>query len=166
MNASLDERPKVEGVGIKGFYRVQITEPDKEGKQKIVGDSGWKGNQVTNLGFNWYLAGLLGDIASSSQISYVALGTGGVPGAADTVLAGEVEVRTAVTAATSSTSKRVRFTATFGSGGNFVTKVEAISNIGLFRSLAGGTLFAGNVYASSNVATNQNVQVTYDIDFS
>ena len=150
-----------EGLKVKGMYRVQITEDDK-----FVGDSGWLENQVVNLGFRWYLAGSLGAIANSSQVSYVALGTGGAPAAGDTSLTGEVEVRTAVTAATSSDSKAVRFTATFSSAGSFVTDTQAISNIGLHRSATVGTLFSGAAYASSNVATNQNVNVTYDISFS
>ena len=150
-----------EGLKVKGMYRVQITEDDK-----FVGDSGWLENQIVNLGFRWYLAGSLGAVANSSQVSYVALGTGGAPGAADTSLAGEVEARTAVTAATSSDSKAVRFTATFSSAGSFVTNTQPISNIGLHRSVTVGTLFSGAAYASSNVATNQNVNVTYDISFS
>jgi L-lactate permease len=150
-----------EGVKVRGFYRVQI---DEDGE--IVGDSGWLENQVVNLGFNWYLAGALGAIANSSQVSYMALGTGGAPAAADTGLANEVESRTAVTAATSSDSKAVRFTATFTSAQSFVTTTMPISNIGLFRSVTAGTLFSGAAYASSNVASNQNVNATYDISFS
>lgn len=150
-----------EGIRVRGFYRVQI---DEDGE--IVGDSGWHENQVVNLGFNWYLAGALGAIANSSQVSFMALGTGGAPAAADTSLAGEVVKRTAVTAATSSSSKAVRFTATFTSGGSFVTNNQNISNIGLFRSSTVGTLFAGNSYNSSTVQTNQNVNCTYDITFT
>lgn len=151
-----------EGMKIRGFSRIHIVDPDGT----VVGDSGWHENQVVNLGFNWYLAGALGAIANSSQVSYMALGTGGAPAAADTGLSGEVESRTTVTAATSGTSKAVRFTATFTSAQSFVTNNQNISNIGLFRSASGGTLFSGNAYASSTVATNQNVNATYDITFS
>lgn len=148
------EAIKNEGIRVRGFYRVNIEEDGK-----IVGDSGWKENQVTNLGFNYYLCQLLGAMATSRFVGYMGLGTGGAPGAADTSLAGEVEERTAVTAATSSTSKTVRFTATFSSAGNFVTTTMALSNVGLFHSSSGGTLFAGNTYNSSNCATNQNVNL-------
>lgn len=146
---------------IKGMFRVTITEDGE-----LVGDSGWQENQVTNLGFNQYLVSTLGAIAGSKQVSHAALGTGGVPAAAATTLAGEVEKRKSVTAATSSSSKTVRFTATFGSSDSFVTKTENISNIGLFNTSSGGTLFAGNTYASSSVATNQQVNATYDVIFS
>lgn len=150
-----------DGIKVKGSYRLQLVEDGK-----IVGDSGWHDNQITNLGFNWYLAGLLGKISGSSQIGYAALGTGGVPATGDTTLTGEVTGRAAVTAATSSTSKAVQFTATFSSANSFVTATRNISNIGLFATNTGGTLFAGNTYASSSCATNQDVNVTYTITFA
>ena len=152
---------KEKGITVKGAFRLNIEEDGK-----IVGDSGWHENQVTNLGFNSYLVATLGSLAGSSYVSYMALGSGTVPGAAATNLDGEVEVRAAVTAASSSSSKTVRFTATFNSSVSFVTNNQNISNVGLFRSSTLGTLFAGNTYASSTVATNQNVNATYDIIFS
>ena len=155
-----------DGIKIRGMYRLHIVDKPDTDEMEIVGDSGWQENQVVNLGFLNYLAGALGAIANSSQVSYMALGTGGAPGAADTTLANEVAVRTGVTAASSSDSKAVRFTATFTSAQSFVTTTMAISNIGLFRSVTVGTLFSGAAYASSNVATNQNVNATYDISFS
>lgn len=154
----------VEGIKLRGFYRVQIEDPDKG----IVGDSGWHENLITNDGFNNFMAKLLGAIAGSSQVTHMALGTGGAPIAADNVLAGEQSVRAAVTAATSSTSKAVQFTATFASSVSFVTATKNISNVGLFATstAGGGTIFAGNTYASSSVATNQNVNASYSISFS
>lgn len=150
-------------VKVKGMFHLQIEE-----NGQIVGDSGWKENLVTNLGFNQYLVSALGSISGSKYVSHMALGTGGAPVATDTTLAGEQTVREAVTAATSSGSKTVRFTATFASADSFVTATKNISNIGLFNSVtsATGTLFAGNTYASSACATNQNVNATYDIIFA
>jgi hypothetical protein len=147
-----------QGIQIRGMFRVQIDEGGK-----IVGDSGWHDNLVTNLGFNQYLVSALGAIAGSKQVSHMALGTGTAPGAADTTLNGELgeAVRAAVTAATSSSSKTVRFTATFASAASFVTATRAISNVGLFNSSATGTLFAANTFASSSVATNQAVNATW-----
>ena len=146
---------------IKGMFRVQLT---KEGK--VVGDSGWKQNQITNDGFNDYLCKALGAVSGSKQVSHLALGTGGVPAASDTTLAGEVQKRQAVTSATSTSSKTIRFTGTFSSANSFVTATANVSNIGLFNSSSTGTLFAGNTFASSAVATNQNVNATYDIIFT
>lgn len=158
----LEEAPPKEAMRVRGFFRVAIEDPDG----KIVGDSGWKENQVTNLGFNEYLVKSLGSISGSLYVNRVALGTGGAPAAADTTLAGEVVQRTTFTAATSSTSKALNITATFSSSGSFVTDTRNISNIGLFNSSSGGTLFAGNTYASSSCATNQNVNISYVITFA
>lgn len=146
----------------KGFYRVRVRNPDGE----VAGDSGWQKNQITNLGIRDYLLRPMAALAGSSQVGYVGLGTGGAPAAADTTLAGEVEERTAVTAVTSSNSFAIQFTATFSSAGSFVTDTQNISNIGLFATDASGTLMAGNTYASSSCATNQDVNITYVISLS
>lgn len=150
-----------DGLKIKGMFRLKITE-----NGKIVGDSGWKQNQITNDGFNDYLCKALGAVSGSKQVSHLALGTGGVPAASATTLAGEVQARQSVTAASSSSSKTIRFTGTFSSANSFVTATANVSNIGLFNSSSTGTLFAGNTFTSSAVATNQNVNSTYDIIFS
>ena len=154
-----------DSIKVKGSFRLQINEDGK-----IVGDSGWHKNQITNLGFNQYLVSLIGNIGTPKYVTHIALGTGGVPAASATSLAGEADVakRAAVTAATSSGSKTCRFTATFNSSDSFVTATKNISNIGLFNTSAQttGTMFAGNTYASSSVATNQAINVTYDIIFS
>ena len=63
-------------------------------------------------------------------------------------------------------SKTLRFTATFYSSDSFLTGASNLQNVGLFESSAANSLFAGNTYASSSCNTNQNVNVTYDIQFS
>lgn len=151
-----------DGIRIKGMFRVQLTE---EGK--VVGDSGWRENQITNDGFNDFLCKSLGAMTNGSkQITHMGLGTGGAPAASDTSLSGEVQKRASVTAASSSTSKTVRFVGTFSSSNSFVTTSYNISNIGLFNASSAGTLFAGNTFASSSIGTNQNVNATYDIIFN
>lgn len=163
----MNTRPEVkEKTGVRGFLRVHLVDDPDTKKEKIVGDSGWNENQVVNLGFNAYLCLNLAGTTGSKQVTHMALGTGTEPGAAATALDQEVEKRQAISAASSSSSKTIRFTATFASGDAFVTKTEPLSNIGLFNTSAGGTIFAGNTYASSNCATNQNVNATYDIIFT
>lgn len=153
-----------DSITVKGFFRINLEEDGK-----IVGDSGWVQNQVTNLGFKLYLCDNIGKSSGSKQIGYVALGTGGAPAAADTGLAGEVmssTQRKAVTYANVS-SKTARYTATFASSDSFVTAAYNISNIGLFATTTtGDTLFAGNTYTSSSLNTNQNCNITYEIRFS
>lgn len=163
---------QIENVKIKGMFRLQIVDQDGT----VRGDSGYRENQVTNLGFN-NIVNQLGTSLTGSKISHAALGTGGAPAASDTTQSGEVStngsgsvVRAALTAATSSTSKTLRNTATFSSANSFVTASANISNIGLWQTsgptTASGTLMAGNTYTSSACATNQNVNVTYDLIFA
>lgn len=151
-----------EGMKVRGMFRVQICNPDGT----IAGDSGFQSNQIVNDGFNDFLCKLLGALSGSKQISHAALGTGGAPGVSTTALPGEVGTRTAVNAATSSTSKTVRFTQTFAAGWHTSASAHNISNIGLYNSSSGGTLFAGNTFASSSCASNQAVNTTYDVIFS
>ena len=147
---------------VKGFFRVQITEDGKG----VIGDSGWKENQVTNLGIQDYIVDwLIGDTANGKSITHMALGSGTQPASNGTSLEGEVEKRQAVTTSIVS-SRTAQFTAQFASANSFVTNTQNISNIGLFNTSAAGTIFAGNTYASSSCATNQNVNCTYQIRFS
>lgn len=157
---------------VKGVFRLQIVEDQKGGlPQFVVGDSGWCNNVVTVEGKRNYLARLLGALAGSSQIGFANVGTGAAPATNATTLPGEVTgtdsqvQRAAVTAATSG-STAVQFTFTLSSANSFVTQTENISNVGLWAISTGGTLFAGNTYASSSCATNQNVNGTYTISFS
>lgn len=160
----INHLPQVaEGIRLKNFSRVQIVEEDG----RIVGDSGFVGpNTVVNLGFNQYLVMSLGSISGSKYLTHFALGTGGTIATDATALAGEVGSRTAVTAATSSSSKTLRLTATFAAGWHTSASAHNISNIGIFNTSSGGTIFAGNTYASSSCASNQAVNCTYDIVFS
>lgn len=138
---------------------------------EIVGDSGYNENNVANEGMDRYILQLMSADAGSLRISHAALGTGGTVNDTSTGLPGELNHaaggRAAVTLATSASS-RLRLTATFNSTQTFVTANANISNIGLFQqsNTDTGTIFAGNTYASSQVQTNQNVQITYDVNFA
>ena len=149
-----------EGIRVRGFFRVQI-EDEQDG---IVGDSGWQENVITNLGF-LNVVNQLGTSLTGSKHSHLALGSGGAPATNATTLGGEVEVRAALTAA-SSGSTALQMTATFASAASFVTNTQNISNIGVFGTSTGGTLLSGNTYASSSCATNQAVNATYTWTFS
>lgn len=174
---------------VRGFFRLQILDGDR-----IVGDSGrnakgelveygggpgMRPNQVTNVGIqNYVVKRLMGD-ATGITVGYMALGTGTAPAASDTTLNGEIFHKStnsttnsrAVVSTSIVSSKTAQFTAGFSSANSFCTVAVNISNIGLFdsylTSLANvGTLFAGNTYTSSSLATNQNVNATYQIQFS
>jgi len=149
-----------DGIKLRGFFRVQI-EDEQDG---IVGDSGWQENVITNLGF-LNVVNQLGTSLTGSKHSHLALGSGGAPATNATSLGGEVEVRAALTAA-SSGSTALQMTATFASAASFVTNTQNISNIGVFGTSTGGTLLSGNTYASSSCATNQAVNATYTWTFA
>jgi len=149
-----------DGIKLRGFFRVQI-EDEQDG---IVGDSGWQENVITNLGF-LNVVNQLGTSLTGSKHSHLALGSGGAPATNATTLGGEVEVRAALTAA-SSGSTALQMTATFASAASFVTNTQNISNIGVFGTSTGGTLLSGNTYASSSCATNQAVNATYTWTFA
>lgn len=152
-----------DGIKLRGFFRVQITEDGK-----VIGDSGWRKNQVTNDGIDKYLCRNLGGSAGALSVSYVALGTGSAPASNATALDGEIMSSTQRGAVTFSTvaSRTAQFTAAFASSNSFLSATANLSNVGLFNSSTAGTLFAGNTYTSSACATNQNVNVTYQIRFS
>ena len=160
---------------VKGMFRINITE-NRDGKEVVTGDSGWHENLITNVGF-LNMVNQMGTSLTGSKLSYAALGTGGAPNATDTTQSGEVStngsgsvVRAALTAATSSSSKTLRNTATFSSSNSFITASANISNVGLWQTsgpiTSSGSLMQGNTYTSSALATNQNVNLTYDLIFS
>ena len=163
-----------EGVKIEGFSRVRIVDPDG----KIAGDSGWTGpNTIVDLGFMQYLCMSLGSEAGSKYVAYVRLGEGGAPGTTDTELESQCVGTNAIPFSKGVTAGSVanhteQFTATFGSSDAFITTStsEDIANIGLYdvtyHANTHGTLFAGNTYTSSTCASNQDVQITYQIRFS
>lgn len=158
-------------IGVKGSFRIKIVNDQGDGTGPVVGDSGWQKNQVVNLGFLDYLAKTVLGSAGSKQITHIALGEGTAPGAAATSLESEIDHgvnRLAITAGTSSDSKKARVTGTFASSASYISTTATLQNIGLFNTSTSttGTLLCGNTYATSTCASNQAVNVTYDLDFS
>jgi hypothetical protein len=152
--------------GARGFFRLQIMD-HTSGKPTIVGDSGWKINQITNAGYSNFIIGpMIG--ANSSSIAYAALGTGTAPASSDTGLLGELgssNARFAVAGALTGT-KSIQWTGSLNS--NVYQATAAINNVGLFAvsTTRLGTVAAGNTFATSTLQTNQTVNLTYSITFS
>ncbi len=149
--------------GTRGFFRLAVVNPDGS----VAGDTGYKQNQIVNLGYQDFLMYLLAGSAGSLRPSHAALGTGTVPASNATVLAGELTEtsgRMALTTGTSG-SKTVSYTFTLASG--VIAAASTIQNVGLFSgsTQGGGTMMAGNTYATSSLATNQAVNGTYQIIF-
>jgi hypothetical protein len=156
-----------DGIKPRGFFRLQIRDEDG----KVAGDSGWKENQVTNLGIEQYLCYALGTaVGTPKNITYAMLGTGTAPAATATALDGEItDVAAARCAVTPTTiaSKTVQFAFTLAS--SVYTAAKTIQNVGLINhssTATAGTIFAGNTYTTSALATNQSVNGSYQIRFS
>lgn len=153
-----------DNVGVKGFFRLNIKEDGK-----VVGDSGWLENQITNYGYETMIVGPVGKIAGSTQASVLALGTGTAPASNATALPGELSdaagCRFTFTP-TAVTSKTLRMVGSLNS--NIITAARTINNIGVFATSAitVGTIMAGNTYTTSSLATNQTVDATYEIRFA
>jgi len=162
----MEQEKSVDGLRARGFFKLQIKDADG----KVAGDSGWKENQIVNLGFQDYLCQGIAGMAGSKTISHAMLGTGTAPGAAATALAGEItDVAAARAAVTPTTiaSKTIQFAFTIAS--NVYTEAKTIQNVGLINhssTATAGTIFAGNTYATSALATNQSVNGSYQIRFS
>jgi hypothetical protein len=153
---------------VRGFYRLQISE---EGVVK--GDSGWKENQITNGGFDEYIVRSLAGIAGSKQVVFAALGSGTAPASSGTALPGEytnADFRAAMSVAptVAGTSNYAQFAFTLDSGIYTGTDLLTIQNVGLFdnSTAQAGQIFAGNIYTTSTLASNQKVEGTYQIRFA
>jgi hypothetical protein len=151
-----------DGINIRGFFRVHLVEHEENGEPRIVGDSGWVKNTVVNLGKRDYLCTPLAG-GTAKAIALMGLGTGGAPAITDTALAGELShsatgARNRLTCNTSQIgSTAIEWQATFQSITSFATVTANISNIMVINSTtSGGTIFAGNTFASSLLNTNQD----------
>jgi hypothetical protein len=157
--------------GLAGFARIQINE-----KGKLIGDSGWVHNVITDYGLDEGLAQVLASQAGSVRAAYAALGTGTAPATNATALDGENAAtagRDLISYATVTSATGIactaRFYGTFGSSEsrNTVTNL-AIRNIGLYTGSAtsGSNLLCGATYTISTLNTNQDVNYTYEWRFA
>ena len=148
---------KGEMLNVKGFVRAQVV--DKKGR--IVGDSGWRKNTVVNEGFEWYICALIGKLANSVQVAYMAIGTGTAPGVTATSLAGETGARV-TTSNSIIASKTMQSTCQFA-GSDLGAASCAIQNVALCDLSAAGTILCGTTYATSQWASNQNVKYSHQV---
>ena len=156
-----------DNIGVRGFYRLQIQEAGKNGKMKVVADSNWLENTVTDYGFSSAITTQVGGAAGVPP-THLALGTGTAPGAGATSLEGEIGATTDGTRMSMTTSvvssKTLRMTGSLNSG--LIGGASTIKNIGVFGHSSSGTVMSGNTYATSQLATNQTVNATYEWRFA
>lgn len=100
-----------------------------------------------------------------AEPKYVAMGTGaGTAAAADTTLFTEVETRTNGTSSqvtTSVTNDTYRVVGTVTATG-----ARAVTNAGLFDASTSGNLFVKGDFSTINLATNDSIQFTFNVQFT
>ena len=156
--------------GLAGFARIQIAE-----NGRVMGDSGWVHNVITDYGLDEGLACVLAVQAESVRAAYAALGTGTAPATNATALSGENAAtagRDALSFGTGTSATgaacTARFYGTFASAESRCTATLAIQNIGLYTGSAtsGSNLLCGATYTVSTLNTNQDVNYTYEWRFA
>jgi len=151
-----------DAITVRGFSRIQIGD-GKTGK--IVGDSKWRKNTITNDGLDNYVAGCVGKSGGSKQYQYMGLGTQtNTVNATQSELSGPLttEVRLTMSPSTIATGT-FQGTATWSS--NAHTASSAIGGIAMYNTSAAGSMGAGNTYDVSTWASNQNISATYQLRF-
>jgi hypothetical protein len=148
-------------IRVRGFARAQI----KDKKGKIVGDSGWCQNTVTNYGLNNACAGCAIAATGSTPVRSAVLAT--QTDAVNVTHISMIGVENQVEALTPSTvaTGTARVTGSFAGANNSATLT--IGAIGLHLSSNSATdLIAGVLFTTSQMATNQDLDFTYELRFS
>jgi hypothetical protein len=126
-----------------GRYRIQLGE-----KGRVVGDSGWVDNTITNDGRNSYIAAKVGSVTGSKTPTHLQIATQSTAvDATQTSLVGETRIRKSLDASTLATGT-LRMTASWSSTDN--TAACTIGSIGVYNTDSGGTLGSGQTYTTSN----------------
>jgi len=151
---------KRKGVAVRGFSRLQIV--DKKTK-KIVGDTGYLENTITNYGFANCIVASPIKATGSIQVLGMLLGSSGDAIATNATKLGASLSKYYSTVAKSSVVNSLTglLTASFDGTLGAVTLKE----VGLL-SVSNGSLIAGNTFASSALASTQDVNVSYELRYS
>jgi len=152
-------RKKKNLVAVKGFTRLQIV--DKK-TRKIVGDTGWGENQITNYGLESCIVGLPFAAAGSIQAAGMMLGSGTNPASDATQLPlSNTDYYSAFAYSSVIDSLTARASVSFDG----TLGAATIANVGVFAA-SSGTILAGKTFASSALTTDQDVNCTYEIRYS
>lgn len=169
MRKARSKEPK-SGVGIEGFYRVNIVDPDGT----VKGDSGWKHNIIPSGGLTGYISYLFAGSAGSSRVGYMQLGSLVSSLATnDSSLAGEygkslmasIGATQFTSRAASAAGDSVRFLATFVSGSIISATNQTIGCIGLYNTTAANSIMCGGSFTASTLGSNQAINCSYTVVF-
>lgn len=147
-----------EKVAIKGFFRVQIRDKDTG---KVVGDSGMIENQITNYGMASCFVGGPVAAAGTVQVAGVMLGNGTAPASDATALPGSNTDYYSTVGEAINGSTQAQLTQSFDG----TLGAATFANMGLFAA-SSGTVICGNTFASSALATTQDINITYQINYA
>ena len=148
-----------ETVAVKGFFRLQIV--DKK-TRRIVGDTGYFGNQITNYGLESCIVALPLKCAGSLQATGMMLGNGTNPASDAVSLNGSnTDYWASFAQSTVVNSLTAQATASFDG----TLGAATFANIGLFAA-SSGSLIAGKTFASSALTTDQDINCTYRLVYS
>lgn len=149
---------------IKGMVRIVVK--DKDGK--ILKDTGFKKNQITN-GFFAVVSGLVGNVGSQVAMTYLALGTSSTAtSAAHTTLQAEItdtglsrSSATVTRSTTTQTNDTLQLDKTWTATGS-----KTVEEIGVFNAASSGVMAARKLTGSTAVVNTNTITATYKIIFS
>lgn len=151
-------RAPAEALKVRGFVRLQLVNRDGS----IAVDKTIR-NAITANGFQHYIAGTLGAIAGSKQISHMQVATQtAAPTSSQTSASGEFEARKGTTN-TFTGNGTMQATAQYAT--NEATQ-STLGAVALYNTSSGGTAACVATFATSNKTTDQTLNITYQIRFS
>jgi hypothetical protein len=152
-------KKNIETLAIKGFTRLQIV--NKKDK-RIVGDTGWLRNQITNYGLNSCIVALPIKCAGSIQATGIMLGSGtGVASSGTNLESGNTDYWASFLQSTVVDSLTARATVSFDG----TLGAATLQEIGIFGAST-GTVIAAKSFASSALTTDQSVNCSYELRYS
>jgi len=151
-----------QSINVRGFFRAQICDK-KTGR--IVGDSGWRPNTVTNFGLDNACAGACIGAAGSAQAASAVMATQSTAvNATQISLVGTEGAVVDLTPTTVATGT-ARVTCSFD--GTDLGATITVGSIGLHSNTNAATdLIAGQSFTTSQMATNQDLNISYELRFS
>ncbi len=153
------KRRKHDTIRVRGFFRLNIV--DKK-TRKIVGDTGWLENQITNYGWESCIAALPFACANSIQATGMMLGSGtGVASSGTNLQNSLSDYWGSFLQSTVAGSSTCRATRSFDGTLGAVTLQE----IGVFAA-SNGTVIAAKSFNSSALTTDQDVNCSYELRYS
>jgi hypothetical protein len=153
------KKKPIESVAVKGFTRLTITNK-KDGK--IVGDTGYMQNQITNYGLESCIVALPLKCANSVQCSGILLGSGtGVASNGTNLTASASDYWASFAQSTVISSLTARATCSFDG----TLAATTLQEIGI-KAVSTDTVIAARSFNSSAITTDQDVNCTYELRYT